>query len=183
MFQTLLVLFILTPIVEIWLIVRVHTAVAESGGVDTAWLVTISSIVLTGILGSHLARAQGLQTLRSYNDALRQGRFPGDAIIDGLMILVGGALLLTPGYATDALGFSLLIPWTRALHRRVWKSYLNRHVQDGVIRFETRFSPDQGRSDPTDRAHQPRSSEPLSGQVIDVDPVRPDEEPGRRSHE
>jgi UPF0716 protein FxsA len=76
-------------------------------------LPTILLIIFTGILGAYLAKKQGLEAMRKAQQDMGYGQVPGDAIIDGLCILVGAVLLLSPGFITDAVGFLLLIPITR----------------------------------------------------------------------
>lgn len=74
---------------------------------------TVLLIILTGILGAYLAKKQGMETIQKVQEELRFGRIPGEAILDGLCILVGGVVLLTPGFITDSIGFLLLFPSTR----------------------------------------------------------------------
>ncbi len=102
MFARLLVLFIIVPLVELVLLLRV--------GSKIGLIPTIAVIVVTAILGAALTKRQGMQTLARYQEALNQGRIPHEELIEGLMILVAGAVLLTPGFLTDAVGFLLLIP-------------------------------------------------------------------------
>ena len=111
MFLRLLLLFTIVPLVELFLLVKLGTVI----GVGPTVLV----VICTGVLGASLARWQGLGVLRRVSDDLAQGRLPADALIDGLLILIAGAVLLTPGLITDALGFMLLVPQGRALVRRM----------------------------------------------------------------
>lgn len=74
---------------------------------------TILIIILTGVIGAWLAKKQGVETLRNAQQQMQFGQIPGMAIIDGLCILVGGLLLLTPGFITDSVGFLLLLPISR----------------------------------------------------------------------
>ena len=105
MFKLLLALIIIVPALEIWLLIL--------SGKTLGVLVTILLIISTGVLGAWLAKYQGLEALRKAQQQMSYGQMPGDVIIDGLCILVGGVVLLTPGFITDALGFMLLIPTTR----------------------------------------------------------------------
>ncbi len=96
---------------------------------------TVGLVVLTGFAGAALARLEGLRTLWKLRTELARGRLPGEAVMDGLAILVGGALLLTPGILTDLLGFSFLLPPTRkALLGRV-RNVLEKRLKSGAIRF------------------------------------------------
>lgn len=79
----------------------------------TGWLFTIAATVFTALLGSVLFRWQGLETLMRLNQRMQQGEMPGNELVEGVMLLLGGALLITPGFITDAIGFVLLLPPTR----------------------------------------------------------------------
>lgn len=107
MFRILLALIIVVPALEIWLLISIGQYIGP-------WL-TIILIILTGVLGAWLAKYQGLEALRNAQQKMSYGQMPGDVIIDGLCILVGGVLLLTPGFISDSIGFFLLIPATRNL--------------------------------------------------------------------
>ena len=100
-----LIIFMLVPIVEMWILIEV-------GGWIGA-LPTIALVVLTATLGLSLLKRQGLSTLLSARRKMDEGSIPASELVSGVMIAVGGALLLTPGFATDAIGFALLIPQTR----------------------------------------------------------------------
>jgi UPF0716 protein FxsA len=100
-----LIIFILVPIVEMWILIEV-------GGWIGA-LPTIALVVLTATLGLSLLKRQGLSTLLSARRKMDEGSIPASELVSGVMIAVGGALLLTPGFVTDAIGFALLIPQTR----------------------------------------------------------------------
>ena len=112
----LLVLFIAIPFIELTLLL----SLAEHVGAPA----TLGLIVLTGILGASLARWQGWKTYERINTELQNQRMPGEALADAGMILVAGALLLTPGILTDVFGFSLLVPICRSFYRRlIMKSF------------------------------------------------------------
>jgi UPF0716 protein FxsA len=105
--------FIAIPIVEIAVLIKV-------GGAIGAWN-TIALVILTAIAGTALLRAQGLATLARVQDSLARDIFPAHALFDGACLLVAGALLLTPGFVTDALGLALFLPPVRGLLRRlIW---------------------------------------------------------------
>ena len=110
MFLRLLLLFTVVPLVELFLLVKLGTVI----GIGP----TVFIVIFTGVLGAWLARRQGLGVLRRISDDLADGRLPAEAVIDGLLIFIAGAVLLTPGLITDALGFFLLIPQGRAVVRR-----------------------------------------------------------------
>lgn len=92
---------------------------------------TIALIILTGILGTFLAKQQGLDTIRRAQQQLQRGQMPGDVLIDGVCVIIGGTLLLTPGFITDALGLFLLLPPTRKLFKPYLMTIFKRWMQRG----------------------------------------------------
>ena len=114
----LLAVFIVVPIIELYVIIQVGQAI---GIVPTLVL-----LLADAILGSLLLRHQGRGVWRRFNEALAARRFPAREVADGVMIAVGGTLLLTPGFITDIFGLLLLIPPTRAIIRRLGRGYFAR---------------------------------------------------------
>lgn len=106
----LLFLFIVLPIAEIYVIIQVGQAIGA--------LLTIALLIADSILGSMLMRSQGRLAWRRFNEALAAGRPPAREVLDGAMVIFGGAFLLSPGFITDVFGLVLLLPPTRALLRR-----------------------------------------------------------------
>ena len=123
MFLRLLLLFTIVPLVELFLLVKLGTVV----GVGP----TVALVIFTGVLGAWLARQQGLGVLRRLSEDLAEGRLPAEALIDGLLILIAGAVLLTPGLLTDALGFLLLVPQSRAVVHKAAVSRFKRRFERG----------------------------------------------------
>ncbi|MEX0973281.1 MAG: FxsA family protein [Solirubrobacterales bacterium] len=111
-------LFILVPILELWVIIEV-------GGL-IGILPTLALLLAMSILGATLLRHQGRDAWQRFNRAIAERRFPGREVADGLMITIGGVLLLTPGFITDAIGLLLLLPPTRAIARRLVLAYVGR---------------------------------------------------------
>ncbi len=105
MFLKLLILFIVVPIIEIAILVKIGTILG--------FWPTMLIIIATGISGAILARIQGFIVFNRFRTELQMGRMPAEELIDALLILVGGILLLTPGLLTDLIGFLMLIPWSR----------------------------------------------------------------------
>lgn len=123
---------LLIPLADAALLV----VVADSLG----WPATVALVVLTGLLGTLLVRAEGRHTLRTASEKLQRGEPPADELLDGALLVAAGAFLLTPGLVTDALGFLLALPPTRAPVRAVLKRYvvvpyLDRRV-DGLVTGE-----------------------------------------------
>lgn len=123
MFFYMILLFTLLPALELYVLIRVGSVIGAGN--------TILIIIFTGILGAYLARLQGIMTLQKIQNNVNKGQLPNDALLDGLMILVGGIVLLTPGFITDITGFLLLIPLTRNLIKFFVKSSLERMMKEG----------------------------------------------------
>jgi UPF0716 protein FxsA len=123
----LIFLFIALPIAEIFVILQVGRAIGV--------LPTVGLMLLTAIVGGALARSQGRSTWRRFNDAMRAGKVPGGEVLDGAMIIFGGALLLSPGFITDLLGISLLVPPSRASYKRVLRGVARRTKPGRPILF------------------------------------------------
>jgi UPF0716 protein FxsA len=111
----LVILFIVVPIAELYVIIQV----GEQIGV----LPTLALLLADAVLGSLLLRHQGRGAWRRFNEALAARRFPGKEVADGLLIVVGGTLLLAPGFLTDIVGVLLLIPPTRAIARSLLRRF------------------------------------------------------------
>src|SRR3954467_11995530 len=111
MLPLLLLLFIVVPIVELFVIIQVGQAIGV--------LPTIALLIADSVLGSMLMRSQGRAAWRRFNAALAESRIPHREGLDGALVIFGGALLLTPGFVTDILGIVLLLPPTRAVVRGV----------------------------------------------------------------
>ncbi len=118
MFLRLLLLFTVVPLIELFLLVKLGTVI----GVGP----TVLIVLLTGCLGAVLARWQGLGVVRRLSRDLAEGKLPAEALIDGLLILIAGAVLLTPGLLTDVFGFFLLLPAGRRIVRRTVATRLTR---------------------------------------------------------
>jgi len=123
MFFRLLLLFTLVPLVELYILIKV-------GGLIGA-LNTILIIVATGITGAYLARTQGFKVIQKINQAMEQGRTPGRELLEGLFILIGGFTLLTPGFITDIMGLSMLLPLSRALYIKLALRLIQNKIDTG----------------------------------------------------
>lgn len=118
MFKIFFLLFLFIPLIEIYLLIKV------GGHIGAGW--TVFLVVFTAVLGAALLRQQGLSTLRRLQECTQRGELPAIPMVEGAFLLVAGALLLTPGFFTDAIGFLFLIPPIRQqlavglLNRGVW---------------------------------------------------------------
>ena len=121
MFARLLILFTVVPLIELALLIKL-------GNVIGLWP-TIFIVIATGVLGAALARSQGTQVISAIRAEVAEGRPPTESLINGLLVLVGGVVLLTPGLLTDLLGFSLLIPFTRNWFKKKLRSRLKKYAE------------------------------------------------------
>ena len=116
----LLALFIVVPLAELYVILRVGDAIGA------IW--TILLLAADSVLGAILIRTQGRSVWRRFNAALAEGKMPHREVIDGVLVVFGGAFLITPGFITDVVGILLLVPPTRAVVRRLLVSRLGRRI-------------------------------------------------------
>jgi UPF0716 protein FxsA len=148
MLLPLVLLFIVVPIAEIAVIIQV--------GQEIGVPLTVALLVADSILGSVLMRSQGRAAWRRFNDATRAGRVPAREVLDGALVIFGGALLLTPGFLTDILGLILLIPPTRAVVRGMLAGRLARRMVASMTSTRVR----------------PRRDDDVEGTAVDVDKDR-----------
>ncbi|MEM7449177.1 MAG: FxsA family protein [Myxococcota bacterium] len=120
--RTLIALFTLIPLMEMILLVYL-------GNLLGFWP-TSALVLVTGLLGAYLAHLEGRRVFHDWNRALLHGQIPEHGVISGLMVLVGGVLLITPGVLTDLVGFTLLLPWSRKRIARVLHRFIE---QRGIL--------------------------------------------------
>ena len=153
----LILLFIVVPIAEIYVIIQVGQAIGA--------LWTIALLIADSILGSMLMRSQGKAAWRRFNEAVAARRPPAREVLDGVLVIFGGAFLLTPGFISDIFGLIFLIPPTRALARRfIVRQVLRRTPAGRAAMFATRRAEDAAwrghASDVEGTAHEVRSDPP-----------------------
>jgi UPF0716 protein FxsA len=129
MFGVLVILFTVIPAIEIYLLFNIGGAI---GGMST-FLVVIT----TGIVGAALAKSQGLHILNKVQTDLAKGELPADQLVHGFLVFGGGLLLLTPGFLTDALGLSMVIPGSRHFYAAFLKSKVKSGLDSGTIKFSS----------------------------------------------
>ena len=185
MFFYLLFAFTVLPIVELTLLIKVGQQIGAAS--------TIAVVFLTGVAGAGLARLEGLRTLRKIQEQLATGNMPGDELTDGMLILFAGAVLLTPGFVTDAFGLLILFPVTRAIFKRRLKRWFESRVvvqgpmgpgfgPGGSFGASGGFPGGDPFGSPfgQDPFESTRGRPPLDGggPVIDVEVIDDDDEPG-----
>ncbi len=126
MFKLLFILFLTIPLIEITILIEVGKVVGAA--------YTIILVIGTAALGAVLLRQQGLSTLMKVQASMDQGNLPAIELIEGLMLLVAGALLLTPGFFTDIFGFLILIP---ALRHHIAQTFLLNFIKSRINTQET----------------------------------------------
>ncbi len=121
----LFILFAVVPVIEVYLLIKVGSLIGP--------LPTVALLLAISMAGAWLVRHQGFELMRRIQSELAQGRLPAAELLDGAMVLVGGVLLLTPGFFTDFLGLFFLIPFTRAVIKQLVGLWLQRRLSRGTI--------------------------------------------------
>ncbi len=125
-FLKLFLLFLTVPLVELAILLIL--------GSKIGWLPTLAIVLFTGVTGAWLAQWQGTQALGRIQKDLSAGQMPTDAVTDAVLIFFAGAMLMTPGVLTDALGFALLIPGGRKLAKRILVRWFKSHFKIEPLR-------------------------------------------------
>jgi len=126
-FIKLLFIFILVPILEVYTLIQAGSLIGVAP--------TIALILLTGVAGAYLARSQGMDLIQRIQRELAEGRVPAEELLDGAMVLVGGVVLLTPGFWTDLFGFICLVPGSRTILKRLLRKWFETQCRKGNIHF------------------------------------------------
>ena len=128
MFLKLFLLFTIVPVVELYILFRLAGHIG--------FFPTLAIVIITGFAGAYLAKQQGLAVIQRMQQEMQEGHPPGNSIVDGVLVLVAGIVLLTPGILTDAFGILLLIPVTRMIIREYIKKILKKKIQAGQIHIQ-----------------------------------------------
>ena len=152
-FLALLVLFIVVPLAELYVILEVADAIGAP--------LTVLILAVDSIIGSLLLKSQGRAVWRRFNETMAAGRMPHREVLDGVLVIFGGAFLITPGFITDVVGLLLLLPPTRFVMRRLLTRALGGRVAIGVAgaatrRARSRFDV-EGTATPADEEFEPRT--------------------------
>ena len=149
----IVLVFIVVPIAELYVIIQVGQAIGA--------LPTIAILIADSIIGSLLLRTQGRSAWRRFNDALAEGRVPAREVLDGALVIFGGAFLITPGFLTDIIGLFLLLPPTRAVVRSLTvKVFARRFVVSAVGAAGAHAA----------RRRRGRGEYDVEGSAVEVDP-------------
>ena len=151
----LVVLLVALPIFEVWLLIQV-------GGLIGGWP-TVGILAAEAVLGAWLMRHQGARAWTALNNAYSQGKVPTGQLADAGLVLVGGLLLIVPGFLTDVFGFVFLLPWTRPLARKAIAFFVARRINRLGV--------------PVAVARADRSNL-IEGETVDSAPPRPEEPSG-----
>ncbi|EAR60888.1 FxsA family protein [Neptuniibacter caesariensis] len=167
----LFLLFIIVPIIEITVLINVGEAIG-------AWN-TVGLVLLSAFIGVNMLRYQGLSTLARAQQRANQGEIPGQEMVEGIVLAVGGALLVTPGFVTDVIGFSCLIPFTRQAFAKSLLSRFTVIASQQQHQASAQFyssDPFQNAGNPEERLqpNQRDQSASQSGDVIDGEFERKD---------
>ncbi|WP_243115087.1 FxsA family protein [Natranaerovirga pectinivora] len=127
-FTKLVLLFTVMPLVELYVLIEIAS--------KTSWGYTILLVITTGIIGAYMAKSEGKQIISRIQNELSTGHLPGEELINGLCVLIGGALLLTPGILTDIIGFTLIIPVTRIIYKRWIREKFSNKIQRDTFIYE-----------------------------------------------
>ncbi len=125
MFFKLFFLFTLIPVIELALLIEIGSKIGI--------LNTVVIVILTAIIGAYMVRTEGMGVMYRIQQNMKDGMFPGEELISGAMILVAGALLLTPGFFTDIIGFLMVIPVSRKYIGNIIKKYIEKKMSNDEI--------------------------------------------------
>jgi UPF0716 protein FxsA len=169
MLALLVGLLVVVPLVEIYLLIQVGQVI---GAVPTVLL-----LVAMSVLGGVLLKREGTRTWRAFRTATQQGRMPATEVADGALVIFGGALLLTPGFATDAVGLLCVLPGSRAVVRRLLTALVANRL--GLVGMAGTFAASRYRAHRTrvDEAGHRYEQGVVDGEVVDVEVVDGDEPP------
>ncbi|MDD4764297.1 MAG: FxsA family protein [Candidatus Caldatribacteriota bacterium] len=123
----LILLFIFVPFLELYILLQV--------GKHIGVLLTIIVVIVTGIAGAYLVKKQGLHIIMRIKRKMNEGIIPTDNLMEGVLILIGGILLLTPGFITDIVGFIITIPQSRKIFLMYFKKWVKNKIGDSKINY------------------------------------------------
>jgi UPF0716 protein FxsA len=125
MFFKLFLIFAVVPVIELALLINIGSLIGI--------LNTVIIVILTATVGAYMVRVEGIGVMYRIQRNMQEGIFPGDELINGMMILMAGALLLTPGFFTDVLGFLMVFPVSREFIKKIAKRYIKKKMSSDEI--------------------------------------------------
>jgi UPF0716 protein FxsA len=158
-FGKLFLLFTVLPLVDLFVMIQIGERIGS--------VPTIAMLLFSGVLGAALARAEGLRVVRAFRGSVSTGHVPADSVINGALVLLGCAFLISPGVLTDVLGLVLLLPPSRRVALRIVSARVRRALERGALRVVSAAGMSR---DPFGVARPP-----VHGEIIDVhgEPVQP----------
>jgi UPF0716 protein FxsA len=127
MYKWLLAAFLIVPVIELWGILQVGDWL---GGWTTFFI-----LIIMGFAGAYLARAEGRKVWMDAQRQMQAGQIPGRTLLDGICVLAGGILLLTPGFFSDIIGITLLLPMTRPFYRQILLQWIENRMRNGHFKI------------------------------------------------
>jgi UPF0716 protein FxsA len=127
MFFKLFLIFALIPVIELSLLIKIGSIIGTFN--------TIAIVILTAIIGAYLVKLEGLGIMYRIQQNMQEGIFPAEELINGMMILMAGALLLTPGFFTDVIGFLMVFPVSRRVIKRIARRYIEKKISSMDVRI------------------------------------------------
>lgn len=127
----ILLFIIVTPIIDLYILIKASQ--------NMGFWTTIGLIIATGIAGYYLAKSEGKIVLSNINNQLSQGRVPGEELLTGLSILIGGIFLVVPGIVTDIIGITMILPGTREIYKNIIRRYFTNRIKRGNTRIFLRW--------------------------------------------
>ncbi len=127
MFFKLFLIFAVIPVVELALLIKVGSVIGT--------LNTIIIVILTAIVGAYMVKLEGMVVMYRVQENMQQGIFPAEELINGMMILMAGALLLTPGFFTDVIGFLMVFPVSRGVIKRITARYIKKRISSTDVQI------------------------------------------------
>jgi UPF0716 protein FxsA len=168
MFGKLFLLFTVLPFLELFVLIKIGERIGSA--------TTVTLVILTGVVGAALARSEGLRVLRAWQASIAKGQVPTAAVINGALVMLGCALLISPGVITDIIALLLFLPFTRRIAARIVALRVQGAIERGAIRVASARAAQYGPA----RHDGPDTIEPSRPQVIDVEgePVEATRKPG-----
>jgi len=128
MFFKLFLIFSLVPVIELVLLIKIGSYIGI--------LNTVIIVILTALIGAYMVRLEGIGVMYRIQKNMQEGIFPGEELLNGAMILIAGALLLTPGFFTDVIGFLLVFPLSREFIKKIIKPYIKKRMNPNEIEID-----------------------------------------------